>query len=132
MAPARSYIWEPFLCVHELGCVLSPDYINTKHNTMKAVYKATWSCRGGDLTGVFIADADDMRRLREEDPVLNLGEVLGKHSEVCTKVSEWDLREYTSPEAVRVVEELKLSLGTNLWEEYLLFLEEEELESDTD
>jgi hypothetical protein len=75
--------------------------------------------RMGMLSGVFVADADDVARVMGKD--VYLGEVLGKHSDVTVTVSRENLREVSdSPVIVAFFEkELGGGVGTNPIETWL-------------
>lgn len=47
---------------------------------MKGIYKFEWDFSYGILSGIFIADSEDISLLENNKIVLNFGEVLGKHS----------------------------------------------------
>lgn len=49
---------------------------------MKGIYKFEWDFSYGILSGIFIADSEDINLLENNKIVLNFGEVLGKHSRV--------------------------------------------------
>lgn len=87
---------------------------------MKAVYKTCCDFgRMGFLSGVFVADTDNMNKLKQTNPVLCFGDVLGKHSDITNRFNDWDLEEVTDPAAVSVVERLGLQNGVDLWNTYM-------------
>lgn len=95
--------------------------IHLSNAHMKAVYRA--SCyfgRMGNLSGVFIADTEDMKMLKDTNPTLCFGDVLGKHSDITTTFNEWDLEEFRDAAAVSVVERLGLQNGIDLWDAYMM------------
>ena len=47
---------------------------------MKGIYKFGWDLTYGILSGIFIADSEEIRLLENNKIVLNFGEALGKHS----------------------------------------------------
>jgi len=58
-------------------------------NSEFAAYSFNLDCgRQGELTGTFIARKDHVNFLIENDMTVYFGEVLGKHSEVYSKVSD--------------------------------------------
>ena len=57
---------------------------------MKKLYEFYWNCgRAGDIEGLFISDEESVNKLIGEQ--IDLGEVLGKHSEVIGKVEAGDI-----------------------------------------
>lgn len=72
------------------------------------------------MSGVFIADTEDMKMLKETNPTLYFGDVLGKHSDITTTFNEWDLEEFRDAAAVSVVERLGLQNGIDLWDAYMM------------
>lgn len=57
---------------------------------MKVLAKFYWDCgRSGDIDGIFIADKEDVQSAYGKH--IYLGEVLGKHSEVCGDIDQGDI-----------------------------------------
>lgn len=82
---------------------------------MKAVYKLHFDCgRGGELTGLFIAEQEKMNALIQSGEEIYFGEVLGKHSEVCGPIEEDDVSLISTDEnVIKVIEEHGLENGFN-------------------
>lgn len=81
----------------------------------KGIYKLNFDCgRQGKLTGIFVAEKEHVRVLIEEQIEVYFGEALGKHSEIWGPMSDGELVLVSdNTEAVKVVEDLKLSTGYN-------------------
>ena len=63
----------------------------------KAIYKLEWDFgRSGELTGVFVADTDEVKKLIVNETVIYFGEVLGKHSEVYGSLQKKHLKKVTT------------------------------------
>ena len=57
---------------------------------MKKLYEFYWNCgRAGEIEGLFIAEEESIKSLVGEQ--IDLGEVLGKHSEVIGTVDATDI-----------------------------------------
>ena len=70
--------------------------------------------RMGDLTGIFIANKEHVKILIEYGIEVYWGEVLGKHSEVYGSLDESELTLVSdNPEAIKIIEELRLENGYN-------------------
>jgi hypothetical protein len=68
-----------------------------KKEDLKGVYKFEKACgRMGDLEGVFVSDQKTIYTLINEKLCVYFGEVLGKHSEVYTTISEKDINLLTN------------------------------------
>ena len=82
---------------------------------MKAVYKLHFDCgRNGELTGLFIAEKEDVDKLIESGEEVCFGEVLGKHSEVCGLIEESDITLISTEEnVIKLIEEHGLENGFN-------------------
>ena len=82
---------------------------------MKGLYRMEIDYgRMGDLSGIFIADTEDVKNLIEEGKEVSFGEVLGKHSEVNTAITDNDLTLITTdPLVIGIVEEHGLENGFN-------------------
>lgn len=82
---------------------------------MKAVYKLHYDCgRMGELTGLFIAEKEDVEKLIESGEEVYFGEVLGKHSEICGPIEECDLTLISTEEnVIKLIEEHGLENGFN-------------------
>lgn len=82
---------------------------------MKAVYKLHYDCgRMGELTGLFIAQKEDVDKLIESGEEVYFGEVLGKHSEVCGPIEENDVTLISAEEnVIKLIEEHGLENGFN-------------------
>ena len=84
---------------------------------MNAVYQVTYSSyRQGALHGLYVADSGEMDNFIQRNPLLNFGEVLGKHSALQTYVNEWDIRKIEDQECVDMTLKWGLSTGYNLLE----------------
>lgn len=81
---------------------------------MKKLYSFYLDCgRMGDLSGIFVADEDDVARI--EGKRVNFGEVLGKHSDVNVKFEAAEtLSVLTDDQSfISKFEELKCESGYN-------------------
>ena len=67
---------------------------------MLGLYKFEKVFRGGTLSGVFVADIQEVNDLIKSELELLFGEVLGKHSNVVYAVKEEDLTLVTTKEDV--------------------------------
>lgn len=86
-----------------------------KYKIMKAVYKLHYDCgRMGELTGLFIAEKEDVDKLIESGEEVYFGDVLGKHSEVFGPIEECDLTLISTEEnVIKLIEENGLENGFN-------------------
>lgn len=55
----------------------------------KGIYRFYWKCGGGDLTGIFTAESQDVKQLIGEH--VCFGDVLGKHSQVEGTIEESEI-----------------------------------------
>jgi len=80
-----------------------------------AIFRLNFDCgRQGSLSGIFVADKDEVKRLVESQKEIYFGEVLGKHSEICGPVEESDIEMVTdNSAAVMVFTEFNLATGYN-------------------
>jgi hypothetical protein len=70
--------------------------------------------RMGELSGIFIANKEHVKVLIENNIEVYWGEVLGKHSEVYGLLNESDITLVSdNPEAIKIIEELRLENGYN-------------------
>ena len=67
---------------------------------------------------MFIADTEDLRKLADKIPTLYHGEILGKHSDVVLRYSDWNVVEILSREAIKLVTEFHLQQWVNLCFDY--------------
>lgn len=84
------------------------------------IYKFYWDCgRQGDLSGVFVASADDVAKIQGKH--VHFGEVLGKHSDVYGTIDAGDITLASdNPEFVAMFLDLDLGNGYNpfsYWEQ---------------
>ena len=82
----------------------------------KDIYKFCLDCgRQGSLDGIFVADSKDIIAIKGMK--VYFGEALGKHSEVISDMTKEDGATFelasSDPAAIKVVEDLNLSNGTN-------------------
>ena len=81
---------------------------------MKAVYKFNYECRGGKLTGLFIAEQNKIEYLTKNGIEINFGEVLGKHSDVDVIMDDVVIEYVTDvPSVISCIEDLGLETGIN-------------------
>lgn len=81
---------------------------------MKGIYRFQYECgRMGTLSGVFVADSDDVGKIDGE--CVYFGEVLGKHSDIEADIRSNDNLKLLSADglAVEVFETLNLETGHN-------------------
>ena len=52
---------------------------NKKKNSDKAIYRLYMDFRGGEITGMFLADKKYIEYMIEHEVSVHFGEVLGKH-----------------------------------------------------
>lgn len=85
---------------------------------MKALCRLNFDCgRQGSLEGIFIADTEDVKYLKENNICVYFGEVLGKHSEIYGSIAENEIEVITTEEnVVDIVEKYGLSTGYNPFE----------------
>ena len=63
---------------------------------MKKLYKFEQDFYYGDISGIFLADPEEMQLFFSESRTLALGDALGKYSEVCLDLSMEDFTELPS------------------------------------
>lgn len=82
---------------------------------MKGLYRLDIDFgRSGDLSGVFIADTEDVEILLTDNIIVYFGEVLGKHSEVTCEMKEEHIDLITTDEnVIKIIEEYGLENGIN-------------------
>lgn len=82
---------------------------------MKALFKMNFDYgRSGSLEGLFIAEKKYIDYLVEQELQVNFGEVLGKHSEVCGRVSPEEITLVTTDKNVLgIIKEFDLENGYN-------------------
>lgn len=82
---------------------------------MKAIYKFHFDLgRSGDLTGIFVADTEQIDYLIISGLQVYFGEVAGKHSEVYGPIEQQDITMVTTDiQAVDMFEKYKLTTGHN-------------------
>jgi hypothetical protein len=82
---------------------------------MKALYRMKFECgRQGNLSGIFIADTEDIKILVEHEISISFGEVLGKHSDVRGYLEQREIEMITDDEKViSIFREYNLSSGYN-------------------
>ena len=82
---------------------------------MEAIFKLEFDCgRMGSLSGIFVANTEDVKKLVESKREIYFGEVLGKHSEVYGSINENELILVTDePEALAIFKKYKLHSGHN-------------------
>lgn len=92
---------------------------------MKAVYKIEYDGIDfdGNLSGIFIEDSENMKKLKEDDIELQFGDICGKYSDVVMKYNEWNVNEIFDQNVIDIVEKFNLCVGINLYEIYLETLE---------
>lgn len=88
---------------------------------MKALYKMQFDCgRMGSLSGVFIADSEDVKYLLDNTISVDFGEVLGKHSDVSGCLANDEIELITTDEnVIKVVEQHRLENGYDPFENNL-------------
>lgn len=81
----------------------------------KGIYKFSLDCgRMGDLEGVFIATDQQVKELISCKIEVYFGEILGKHSEVWSKIEKKHIKLLTTDiNAIEVVEKYDLTNGVN-------------------
>ncbi len=81
----------------------------------RAIYKLEWDFgRMGDLSGVFVANKADVKRLITNKTEIYFGEVLGKHSEVYGCIEKKHLKLVTdNEEFIELFIKYDLSNGYN-------------------
>jgi hypothetical protein len=96
----------------------------------KGIYKLNIDCgRMGQLDGVFIADKSHVRTLIEKKIEVYWGEVLGKHSEVFGVIEPSEIIMVSEdPNAIKVIEDLRLTSGYNPFNETAINFEYEGIE----
>ncbi len=100
---------------------------------MKGVYKFYVDCgRMGDLSGVFIADSDDVARAINNGKTVYFHDVLGKHSEIDVELSGNVISLVSDdPAVVSVVSMNDLTNGINPFDYFdMEELDEEDEEDD--
>lgn len=82
---------------------------------MKAIYKMNFDCRrSGILSGIFVADDEDVKTLIDSMIEVHFGEVLGKHSDVYGPIDKNDIERLTdNPEFVEMFEKHGMATGHN-------------------
>ena len=65
---------------------------------MKKLWKIEWDLWNGSLYGIFIATDEEVKSLIGKE--LYMGEVNGKHSEVCWTVEDGDIELFSDDEYV--------------------------------
>jgi hypothetical protein len=91
------------------------------------LYKFRWDCgRMGSVGGIFAATQDEVDAAIGSD--VYLGEVLGKHSEVCGVLKEEDLKVLTDDESfiAKAIEYKIIPIGYNP----LNYIQDEESEDE--
>jgi hypothetical protein len=77
---------------------------------MKGIYEYFLDYgRSGDLSGIFVADSEDVAKLTGKD--IYFGEILGKHSEVTARIDEGDIELKTDDQAF--IAQFEAILGEN-------------------
>jgi hypothetical protein len=89
---------------------------------MKGIYSFHWDCgRMGEVNGLFVADSADVEKAIGRE--VYLGEILGKHSEICGELEAEDVTlKSDDPNHVEIFEKLGLATGHNP----LSYLDDEE------
>lgn len=64
---------------------------NKKKNSDKAIYRLYMDFRGGEITGMFLADKKYIEYMIEHEVSVHFGEVLGKHSDVRITICDDDI-----------------------------------------
>lgn len=82
---------------------------------MKALCRLNFDCgRQGCLEGIFIADTEDVKYLKENKISVYFGEALGKHSEIYGYINEQEIEVITTEEKViDIVQKYNLENGHN-------------------
>lgn len=82
---------------------------------MRAIFKLNIDCgRYGNVTGIFVAEQEEVKRLIDSGVTVYFGEALGKHSDVHCKMDENRITEVTAdPKVVEIFDEHGLSSGYN-------------------
>lgn len=77
------------------------------------IYRFYWDCgRNGDLSGIFIADADAVEKIQGKE--VYFGEVLGKHSDIHGTIDPGEITLVSDkPSDVEVFARLGLDNGYN-------------------
>ncbi len=85
---------------------------------MKAIYKMEVDCgRMGSLSGIFIADTEEVKALIETKVEIYFGEVLGKHSEIFGTINEDEIVLVTDDiTIVDIFEKYGMATGHNPFE----------------
>lgn len=93
---------------------------------MKAVFKLNYDCgRMGELTGLFVAEKEQIKWLIESKLEVYFGEVLGKHSEIYGPLDEGDISIVTDEKsAIDLIVNHDLSNGFNPLDYRLLNVED--------
>ena len=80
---------------------------------MKAVYKLNVDFgRMGDVSGVFVAEKEQVDKLLKIKPQVYFGEILGKHSEIVLTLTKKDLKFVTDDEEfIKLFQKHKLENG---------------------
>lgn len=93
---------------------------------MKAVFKLHYDCgRMGELTGLFVAEKEQIKWLIDSNLEVYFGEVLGKHSEIYGPLEEGDISIVTEEKsAIDLILDHDLSNGFNPLDYRLLNVEE--------
>lgn len=73
---------------------------NKKKNSDKAIYRLYMDFRGGEITGMFLADKKYIEYMIEHEVSVHFGEVLGKHSDVRTTICDSDIEMVSDEENV--------------------------------
>ena len=96
----------------------------------KAIYKFFFDCgRMGELSGIFVAEPQEVKRLINSGEELYFGEVLGKHSEIYGGVSVENFIFVTDKEdIVNFFENHEMATGINP----LSYFEDEGAEDEAD
>lgn len=82
---------------------------------MKALFKLNLDYgRMGRVEGLFLEEKEHMDFLVEKELVVNFGEVIGKYSDVCARMSPGVVTMITTDEKVlQIIEENRLEIGYN-------------------
>ena len=82
----------------------------------------------GELTGMFIAKKIDVKLLLENNLTIYFGEVLGKHSEIYTKIKRHHIKFITDDLiAVDIFRKYNLGIGFNPFEYQIIDDDREEI-----
>jgi len=95
---------------------------------METIYRMEFDYgRMGSLSGLFIAESDEIDTLITSEREINFGEILGKHSDVCCSLTRSDIDVISSdPADIEFFKRLNLQTGYNP----LDFLSEEDYEEE--